>query len=76
LVFQPIVVFDGEGRLVTAMLRPGKRPSGPEIRAFVRRLVGEVQPRLMLGRDLRRRGHRRHRKPRLGYASLMQIVRR
>jgi hypothetical protein len=26
--FQPIVVFDGEGRFVTAMLRPGKRPSG------------------------------------------------
>src|SRR5213592_4079595 len=24
--FQPIVVFDGEGRFVTAMLRPGKRP--------------------------------------------------
>src|SRR5215469_16195316 len=29
--FQPIVVFDGEGRFVTAMLRPGKRPSGQEI---------------------------------------------
>jgi hypothetical protein len=26
--FQPIVVFDGEGRFVTAVLRPGKRPSG------------------------------------------------
>src|SRR6516225_7539350 len=26
--FQPIVVFDGEGRFVTALLRPGKRPSG------------------------------------------------
>ena len=24
--FQPIVVFDGEGRFVTALLRPGKRP--------------------------------------------------
>jgi hypothetical protein len=23
--FQPIVVFDGEGRFVTALLRPGKR---------------------------------------------------
>jgi Transposase DDE domain group 1 len=28
--FQPIVVFD-EGRFVTAVLRPGKRPSGVEI---------------------------------------------
>jgi Transposase DDE domain group 1 len=30
--FQPIVVFDGEGRFVTAVLRPAKRPSGKEIR--------------------------------------------
>src|SRR5271169_6035865 len=33
--FQPIVVFDGEGRFVTALLRPGKRPSGVEIRGLV-----------------------------------------
>ena len=33
--FQPIVVFDGQGRFVTALLRPGKRPSGVEIRGFV-----------------------------------------
>ena len=26
--FQPIVVFDGEGRFVSVLLRPGKRPSG------------------------------------------------
>src|SRR6202008_2627382 len=47
--FQPIVVFDGEGRFVTAMLRPGKRPSGQEDRAFLRRLVGAIRahwPRL------------------------------
>src|SRR3712207_5922093 len=31
--FQPIVVFDGEGRFVTAVLRPGKRTKGTEIRA-------------------------------------------
>jgi hypothetical protein len=43
--FQPIVVFDGEGRFVTALLRPGKRPSGPEIRGFLRRLVGAVRSR-------------------------------
>jgi hypothetical protein len=41
--FQPIVVFDGEGRFVTALLRPGKRPGGHEIRAFLRRLVGAVR---------------------------------
>ena len=41
--FQPIIVFDGEGRFVTALLRPGKRPSGVEIRRFVRRLVGAIR---------------------------------
>src|SRR5271169_4173432 len=41
--FQPIVVFDAEGRFVTAVLRPGKRPSGVEIRGFVRRLVGALR---------------------------------
>jgi hypothetical protein len=41
--FQPIVVFDGEGRFVTAVLRPGKRPSGVEIRGFVRRLIDAVR---------------------------------
>jgi len=43
--FQPIVVFDGEGRFVTALLRPGKRPGGQEIRAFLRRLVGATSSR-------------------------------
>jgi Transposase DDE domain group 1 len=32
--FQPIVVFDGEGRFVTALLRPARRPGGHEIRAL------------------------------------------
>src|ERR1700693_4559987 len=41
--FEPIVVFDGEGRFVTALLRPGKRPGGREIRAFLRRLVGTIR---------------------------------
>ena len=41
--FQPIVVFDAEGRFVAALLRPGKRPSGVEIRGFVRRLVGALR---------------------------------
>ena len=41
--FQPIVVFDGDGRFVTAVLRPGKRPSGVEIRAFLRRLLRAIR---------------------------------
>ncbi len=41
--FQPIVVFDGSGRFVTAVLRPAKRPSGKEIRAFLRRLLRAIR---------------------------------
>jgi hypothetical protein len=41
--FQPIVVFDGEGRPVAAMLRPARRPSGAEARALLRRLVREIR---------------------------------
>jgi len=41
--FQPMVVFDGEGRFVTAVLRPAKRPKGTEIRAFLRRLLGAIR---------------------------------
>ena len=43
--FQPIVVFDGEGRFVTAVLRPAKRPSGAEIKPFLRRLVRAIRAR-------------------------------
>jgi hypothetical protein len=41
--FQPIVVFDGDGRFVTALLRSAKRPSGIEIRAFLRRLIRAIR---------------------------------
>lgn len=41
--FQPIIVFDGEGRFVTAMLRPAKRPKGTQIRAFLRRLLRAIR---------------------------------
>jgi DDE family transposase len=41
--FQPVVVFDGEGRPVTAMLRPARRPTGAEARALLRRLVREIR---------------------------------
>jgi len=41
--FLPIVVFDGDGRLVTAILRPARRPGGHEIRALLRRLVRAIR---------------------------------
>jgi len=41
--FQPIVVFDGEGRFITAVLRPAKRPGGKEIRTFLRRLLRAIR---------------------------------
>jgi hypothetical protein len=41
--FQPIVVFDGEGRFVTAVLRPARRPGGTEIRALLRRLLRAIR---------------------------------
>ena len=41
--FQPIVVFDGEGRFITAVLRPAKRPSGKEIKPFLRRLLRAIR---------------------------------
>jgi Transposase DDE domain group 1 len=41
--FQPIVVFDGEGRFVGALLRPAKRPKGVEIRGFLRRLIRAIR---------------------------------
>ena len=43
--FQPIVVFDGEGRFVTAVLRPAKRPSGQEIKPFLRGLSRAIRAR-------------------------------
>ncbi len=41
--FQPIVVFDGDGRPVAAMLRPARRPTGAEARNLLRRLVREIR---------------------------------
>ena len=41
--FQPIVVFDGAGRFVAAVLRPAKRPKGREIAAHLRRLIREIR---------------------------------
>jgi hypothetical protein len=41
--FQPIVIFDDSGRLVTAVLRPAKRPSGREILTLITRVVGRIR---------------------------------
>lgn len=41
--FQPIVVFDGGGRLVGALLRPARRPKGRESAAHLRRLIREIR---------------------------------
>ena len=41
--FSPIVVFDGDGRLVGAVLRPAQRPSGREIVVLLRRLIGRIR---------------------------------
>ena len=35
-------MFDGEGRFITAVLRPAKRPSGKE-RTLMRRLSGAIR---------------------------------
>src|SRR4051812_40396137 len=41
--FQPMVVFDGEGRFITAVLRPAKRPKGTDIRALLRRVLRAIR---------------------------------
>src|SRR3954464_1636851 len=41
--FQPIVVFDGEGRMVAALLRPACRPSGRQIVFWLRRLIAALR---------------------------------
>ncbi|MEM8628323.1 MAG: IS1380 family transposase, partial [Pseudomonadota bacterium] len=45
--FQPIVIFDGlTGRPVTAILRPGKSPSGEEIATILRHVIGRIRKTL------------------------------
>lgn len=41
--FQPIVVFDGDGRMVAAVLRPACRPSGRQIVKWLRRLLAAIR---------------------------------
>ena len=41
--FQPIVVFDVDGRMVAAVLRPASRPSGQQIVRWLRRLISAIR---------------------------------
>ena len=41
--FQPIVVFDGQGRMIAAVLRPASRPSGQQIVRWLQRLVTAIR---------------------------------
>jgi hypothetical protein len=41
--FQPIVVFDGDGRMISAALRPARRPSGRQIARWPRCLISAVR---------------------------------
>ena len=41
--FQPMVVFDGDGRMVAAVLRPARRPSGKQIVRWLDRLITAIR---------------------------------
>jgi hypothetical protein len=44
--FQPIKIFEAtSGKPVLAMIRPGKRPSGKEAAAILRRVIGRIRMR-------------------------------
>jgi hypothetical protein len=41
--FQPIVVFDGDGRVIAAVLRPACRPTGKQIVRWLHRLITAIR---------------------------------
>jgi hypothetical protein len=42
--YRPVLVYEGtSGKLITAVLRPGKRPSGVEARAILKRVMGHIR---------------------------------
>jgi hypothetical protein len=41
--FQPIVVFDSDGRMIAAVLRPACRPDGRQIVKWLRRLIAAIR---------------------------------
>jgi hypothetical protein len=38
-----LFIFDGEGRFITAVLRPAKQPGGKDIKALPRRLLRAIR---------------------------------
>lgn len=44
--YEPLHIYEGHsGKLITTVLRPGQRPSGPEIVAILKRLVAHIRQR-------------------------------
>jgi len=41
--YQPIHIYEGNGRLITTVLRPGKRPTGREVVAILKRVVARLR---------------------------------
>jgi hypothetical protein len=42
--YQPLFIFEGtSGRLITSILRPGRRPTGKETRAIIKRVVRRIR---------------------------------
>ena len=40
----PLPIYEGQsGKLITSMLRPGRRPSGPEIGSIIKRVIGAIR---------------------------------
>jgi len=42
--YMPLFIFEGtSGRLITSILRPGKRPGGSEVRSIVKRVITRIR---------------------------------
>jgi len=42
--YRPVLIYEGNsGKLITAILRPGKRPSGAEVRAILKRVLARIR---------------------------------
>lgn len=42
--YMPLFIFEGmSGKLVTSILRPGKRPGGKEVRSIVKRIIARIR---------------------------------
>jgi len=42
--YMPLFIFEGQtGKLITSILRPGKRPDGKQIRAIIKRVIKKIR---------------------------------